>query len=146
MVVKRQWTAEEYAAWFASLVVRRTPAATRRGRFEVKHAGGVNYLLLGGGRQFWADGIEAQTVLEAKLIVKPEQSPFIFGSRCPDFVRESAEGQVRDEFERIKEILLDDRNPLTSVRIITNEERAIPFFTGLLEEYNLRGAVVVRPE
>ena len=142
---KRLWTPEEYAAWFASLATKQTPT-TRKGRYEIKQTGDLNYLLVGGGREFWADGVREQAVLEVKLVVKPRRSPFIAGSQCPAFVQEEVEGQVRDEFDRIKAILQDESNPLTSLCVITNDERAAPFFMALLRAYNLSGMVVIRPE
>lgn len=85
-------------------------------------------------------------MLEVKLVVKPTRSPFIAGSRCPVFVQDEVEAQVRDEFDRISVILRDEGNPLTSLCVITNDQRAAPFFDSLLRAYNLPGVVVIRPE
>lgn len=36
--------------------------------------------------EFWADGIDGQTILEAKFVKKAKNSPFIAGSRSADFL------------------------------------------------------------
>lgn len=146
MIDQNDWPPARYDEWFASLTTRPTPKSKRSGRFEIKYTGENNYLLAGGGQQFWADGIEACTVLEVKLALGFGRSPFVQASGIPDIVRDKIVAKVRDEFRRIGVIIADEGNPLTRVRVITNEPRAIPFFTALMEEFGLVGEVIVRPE
>jgi hypothetical protein len=145
MIIKRQWTDEEYEQWLSSLETRSTPRNTPQNLYEIKHAGEKNYRIEGGGEKFWADGIEVKTiVLEAKKIVTPERSPFISTSRIEPRLREIINAKVRDEFRRLAIIMRDEGNPLTSVRIIISDAQAKPFFESLLRDYQLPGDVVVR--
>ncbi len=144
-IVKRQWTDDEYADWLASLETRNTPRNTPQDLYEIRHAGDKNYRLTGGGEKFWADGLEAKTVvLEAKKIVTPARSPFIPTSQLETELREMINAKVRDEFRRLALILRDAGNPLTSVRIIVSDAQARSFFESLLRNYQLPGEVVVK--
>ncbi len=143
-IVKRAWTHEEYEQWFAGLETKRTPTSTPQNLYEIEHAGELNYFIRGGGAEFWTDGISESTVLEAKLIVNASRSPYLEGSQAPDFVRRKALEDVRGELRRVSMILRDAGNPLTSMRVITNDMRAVPLFAWLLREYNIPGEVVVR--
>ena len=145
IIAKRLWSDEEHAGWFASLEVRSTPRNTPQDHYEIKHAGDKNYRIEGGGEKFWADGIEGKTVvLEAKKIVTPERSPFIPTSKIDARFRELINAKVRDEFRRLGIIMLDEGNPLTSVRIIISDAQAKPFFESLLRDYHLPGEVIVK--
>lgn len=139
-LVKRQWTEEEYAEWLASLETRDTPRNTPQDLYEITHTGEKNYRLTGGGEKFWADGIEAKTiVLEAKKIVTPERSPFIPTSKLDERLREMINAKVRDEFRRLAFIMLDEANPLTSVRVIVSDAQAKPFFESLAGRSDRQG-------
>lgn len=143
--VKRPWSDKEFAEWLASLETRRTPRNTAQDMYEIRHAGETNYRIEGGGEKFWADGIEGKTViLEAKKIVTPERSPFIASSKTDTRIRKIIVAKVRDEFRRLGIIMLDEGNPLTSVRIIISDVQAKPFFETLLHDYKLPGEVVVK--
>jgi hypothetical protein len=146
VIAKKEWTKESYDEWFASLKIKDTPKSSREDRFEIKYTGEKNFRLIGSSRMFWADGIVEQTILETKLVLNAERSPFVSPSKIPDFVRESIDAKTRSEFDRIALILRDDNNPLTFLRVIVNDDKAIPYFESLLLEFEIPGEVVVRPE
>lgn len=141
--ISKNWTPAQYAEWFSKLETKKTPTNTAPHLYEIKHTGGINYLIKGGGVEFWADGIRDASVIETKMIVNPPRSPYIAGSKTPDFIREKAVADVRGEFDRVAKIVRDDGNPLTSMRVITNDAKAVPFFESLLREYNIPGGVIV---
>ena len=145
-IVKREWTQEEYKNWFDNLPIKETPINGPEDIYEVIHTGPLNYKVSGGGADYWADGISSSIVLDAKFVINAERSLFIRDSKFPDFLRARAEGRLRDEFERIGKVLHDNGNPLTSLRVITSDARAVPFFEQLMREYDIPGEVVVEPE
>ncbi|MGH9839165.1 MAG: hypothetical protein ACREEM_10305, partial [Blastocatellia bacterium] len=51
-IAKRLWNDEEYTTWLASLPVRKTPQNTPQDLYEIKHTGGINYLIEGGREKF----------------------------------------------------------------------------------------------
>lgn len=143
-ISKREWTLAEYQTWFENLPTIRTPANTPADIYEHIHTGPLNYTVSGGGTKFNADGIAGQTVLEAKFVIDPERSLFIKDSKLPPFLRREMEAKgIRSEFERLNKILHDDNNPLTSVRIIANDQRAMPYLEELMREYGVPGEVVI---
>jgi hypothetical protein len=145
LIVKRQWTDEEYAEWFSELETRPTPRNTPQHVYEIRHTGELNYRIEGGGEKFWADGIDAKAiVLEAKSILMPDRSPFISTSKIDARLRQMINDKVSDEFRRLSVIIRDESNPLTAVRVIINDAQAKPFFESLLRDYDVPGEVVVR--
>ncbi len=144
-IEKATWTSEQYDNWFASLKRQKTPTSSRHNQFEIKYAGEENFQVFGGEKAFWVDGIENKTVLEVKFIADAAKSPYIFGSKTPEFIRENILAEVRNEFERIGLILKDKNNPLTELRVIINEIQATTFFERLLNYFEIYGEVVVKP-
>lgn len=145
-IEKDNWTNEQYDEWFNSLKRQKTPTGSRNNQFEIKYAGEDNVQVFGETKSFWVDGIENETVLEVKFILDAAKSPYIFGSKTPDFIREKILSEVRSEFERISLILKDKSNPLTELRVIINKIQALAFFEMLLNEFKIYGEVVVKPE
>ena len=94
--------------------------------------------------KFDADGIRGVTILEAKHIKNPDRSPYIDGSRMPDVVRERVHKDLDNELDRIKRLIEDPGNPLSEVEIITNNREAAKFFLRKLQEFGLKGKIVVR--
>ncbi len=135
----------EYDQWFLELPTRPAPT-TRPGQYQRKYAGNVERQVTGGGVEFFTDGLEDSTILETKLIVDPQNSPFIPGTGIPDFLRTKIVGEVEGEFARIAKIVADPANPLKSLEVIVSDQRAVPFFESLLQKYSVPGNVVVRPE
>jgi len=136
---------EQYKKWVESLQQKKTPTSTVAGAYEAAHTGPVNYLLKGGGAEFWADGIEGNVILEAKCVTDAARSPFIKGSNIPAFLRDKIVGEVEDEFRRMAKIIKDSNNPLKSVRVITNNTEAKTFFEELMKRLEIVGEVVMRP-
>ena len=131
----------------AGLRTSDTPTRTAKDLYERAQTGPLNYLVEGGGKQVWADGVRAAdaNLLEAKYVENPARSPYISGSDCPPFVRDAAQQQADKEFERYAAVLADAKNPVGELEVITSDTRAVAFFEGLLRKYNIRGRVVVRP-
>jgi hypothetical protein len=144
---KRGWTPERAKEWLASLPSKKTPTTGKKNVYEITHTGPENRLVEGGGAKFWTDGIllEDGAIQEAKMVVKPDASPFIPGTRGNPEVKQIINDQVRGEFERMSKIIGDPGNPLTSVEVIVNNAEARPFFEGLLKEYQIPGRVAVKP-
>jgi hypothetical protein len=132
--------------WVEGLPQKETPSNTPQDLFEITHTGPRNHQVSGGGEKVWTDGVRAldQSLLEAKYIEKPERSPFIEPSECPEFVRERILEKVRDEFRRYSEVIKDPANPSKRLEVIVNDARAVPLFEALLKEYGIPGRVVVR--
>src|SRR5712692_7066421 len=81
---------EEVESWVAGLRTTETPTRTAKDLYERAQTGPLNYLVEGGGKQVWADGVRVAdaNLLEAKYVENPARSPYIPGSDCPPFVRE----------------------------------------------------------
>ena len=75
--------------------------------------------------------------LQARVRTSLEQT-------IPDPIRENMLDEVRNEFERISKILRDEGNPLESLKVITNNQDAKPFFEALMRQYRIPGQVVVK--
>jgi len=114
-------------------------------KFQVKYAGPKERLVeSASGAKIWADGVrEADCrLLEAKLVTKPEISPFVESSRP---VHEVIRAKMRAEFSSYAAIIRDPSSPAVALEVITNDARAVPFFESLLRELQIPGGVVVRP-
>jgi hypothetical protein len=83
-------------------------------------------------------------LLDAKFIGNPDRSPFISGSKIPDFIRSKITAKLDDEFGRYAAVINDPSNPLTGLRVITNHSGAVPYFQGLMQQHGIPGSVVVR--
>ncbi|MDX2306258.1 MAG: hypothetical protein NW226_25845 [Microscillaceae bacterium] len=141
---KKDFTKKEYDEWFNNLKKENTPSSTPQGVFEIKHTGGVNYEVYGGGTKFWVDGIRNDVILETKYVKNPDKSPFISETSIPDFIREKVIKEVEDEFSRMSRIINDPNNPLKSVEVIINELKAKDFFEKILKKYNIPGKVTIK--
>ncbi len=128
----------------ASLRRFNTPTTTVTGQWEIANTGRYNYTVSGGGTTLDVDGIIGRTIQEAKFIMKPGSSPFIPGSKIPDFLRTKIVGQVDDEFARMRRIIADPGNPLRDVEVIINNPAAESFFLNMLKKHNLDGRVIIR--
>ncbi len=132
--------------WSQGFPIKETPLNTDRDRFEIEQTGPLNIQVEGGGERIWVDGIRYDDgyLLDAKYVEKPERSPFIDGSNCPDFIRESVKEEVDEEFRRYGAVVNDESNPVQGLEVITNEEQAAPYFADLMGQHNVPGHVVVR--
>ncbi len=133
--------------WAANLPTKKTPTNTEKDLYEVAQTGPHNFKLTGGGEQIWADGLDAASgaALEAKFVVNPGRSPFIRGSKAPDFIREKIVGEVTDEFRRYAAVVADVENPILELTVFVNDRRAVPFFEGLMRRFKIPGQILVRP-
>jgi hypothetical protein len=130
-----------------------TPTSAARNRFEIEHTGPNNYRVAmedlpdGSAREIWADGIRAEDgfLLDAKHVGNPGSSPYIDGSRAPDFVRDSARSQFEHEVRRYSSLIWDSDAPFRGLEIITNDANAARYFEEVLVRYNVPGRVVVVP-
>jgi hypothetical protein len=123
--------------FISSLSKRRTPSNSPEDLFEIKHTGEWNYQVEGGNTKVFIDGYRGRTILECKYINDPERSPYIPSSTIPDFLRRKILKQIRDEFQRIRNVIEDPKNPFDSLEVITNNSAAQLFFEELLKEFNL---------
>jgi hypothetical protein len=130
------------SSYIASLPTRPAVGSGPSQAFQVANAGPTEYLVSGGKTQLWADGIDSTTILETKFVGNPGSSPFIPGSSIPERIRQKVLADVEDEFDRMKKFIDASGNPLLSVRIITNNPAANPYFRSLLDKYRLKGEIV----
>ena len=128
----------------ASLRTKMTPRNTPQDLYEIANTGPKNYLLEGGGAQFWADGVVGATIQESKFVINAKSSPFIPGSSAPDFIRQKIVGVVDDEFARMAKIIADPSNPLRDVEVIVSDPAANPFFIDLMKKHGLNGRIINR--
>ncbi|MBI2840518.1 MAG: Ig-like domain-containing protein, partial [Acidobacteria bacterium] len=128
----------------AGLPTKPTPSNTVKDLYEIEQTGPVNYLAQGGGETVWIDGSSGKWILEAKFIQTPGRSPFIPGSNIPEWLRLKIQDEVRAEFRRIGMVIADPSNPLSSLRVITNDARAQAFFESLMKQYEIPGEIVIR--
>ena len=94
----------------------------------------------------WVAGIDERTaaMVHVEWIADPATSPLVQSSAAPDAVRRAAVIDLVVLFGRYREVLDDAGNPLTAVRIITNDAAAVPFLSWVCEQSRCRGAVEVQ--
>ena len=133
--------------WRDTLRTQPTPANTAANRYEIDQTGPLNYELQGGGAKINADGfrISDAFALEAKHVGSSDSSPFVPGSKAPDFLRERVLADVRGELERYRDVALSGETPMRGLEVITNDPRAVPQLEALIEETGAPARVVVRP-
>jgi hypothetical protein len=134
-------------AWAKELPTRPTPATGVKNIYEIQQTGEDNLLMKGSGEEIWADGFRSEdaNALEAKCIVKPDQSPFIEGSNIPEPVRRNIINQVTSEITRYGAVVRDPSTPVRALEIVTNDPQAAQTLARLMEEQGVPGRVVVRP-
>jgi hypothetical protein len=133
--------------WVSAFPRRSTPTYSQRHQFQIRHCGAEEIRVRDGGEEIWADGINYQTgqLLEAKFIENPVNSPYVSTSNVPPFIRAKILGDVENEFRRYTAVINDPNTPVVGLQVIVNLEEAVPFFEGLLSQFNLSGSVVVIP-
>jgi hypothetical protein len=127
-----------------SLPTAPTPTSGPEDLFEIANTGPMNYLIKGGGVEFWADGIMGTTIQESKYIINPGRSPFIPNSGIPSVIRNKIISGVDQEFSRAARIIRDPTNPLIDMEVIVNDPRANQFFLDLLKKHGINGRVINR--
>jgi hypothetical protein len=133
--------------WRDSLPTLDTPTRTPANRYEIEQTGPANYEIRGGGTKINADGFRPDDALalEAKHVGSPDSSPYVPGSKTPDFIRDQVMGDLVDELERYRDIARSGDTPMRGVEVITNDPRAVPNLERLMNELGVPGRVVVRP-
>jgi hypothetical protein len=133
--------------WRDTLRTQATPTHTEAYRYEIAQTGPLNYEMHGGGAKINADGFRTSDALalEAKHVGSPDGSPFVEGSKAPEFLRERVLAEVRGELERYRDVALSGETPMRGVEVITNDPRAVPTLQKLIDETGAPARVVVRP-
>jgi uncharacterized protein YukE len=133
--------------WRDTLRTQTTPTHTPAHRYEITQTGPLNYEMHGGGAKINADGFRTSDALalEAKHVGSSDSSPFVPGSKAPDFLRDRVLADVRDELERYRDVALSGETPMRGVEVITNDPRAVPTLQQLIDETGAPARVVVRP-
>ena len=134
-------TPQDVDEYVATLPRKPTPTRTPANQYEIKHTGPYNFTVSGGGAKFDVDGYRGSTILDAKHVKKPSNSPYVPGSTIPDAVRAKVLGSVRDELTRIRTIIESGSTPFTSIEIITNSAKAKRLFEDMLKELSVPGTV-----
>ena len=131
--------------YVAGLYTKATPTSTNAGLFEVEQTGPLNYRVTGGGTAINADGYQDTTLLEAKYVGNPTNSPYVDGSNVPQFLQDKIDLQQQYEFERYQAVISDPNVPFNSLNVLTNEPTAVPYFQRLMNQYQIPGEVRVVP-
>jgi hypothetical protein len=112
----------------AGLYTKATPTSTNAGLFEVEQTGPLNYRVTGGGTATDADGYQDTTLLDAKYVGNPANSPYVDGSNVPQFLQDKIDLQQQYEFQRYQAVIADPSVPFNSLNVLTNEPAAVPYF------------------
>ena len=139
---------EGFEAWIQQAERRTARNKGEASRFQSDHAGKEEFLVRGGGEEVWADGYRSSEayLLEVKHVDKPENSPFIKGSRCSDAVRHMIREKELNQFNRYAAVLKDPATPAVGLEIILNDARAVSYFEVLMRELGIPGRIVVIAE
>ncbi len=126
---------------------KQTPTNSQAERYEIQQTGPENIQVQGGGEQVWADGIRPSDskLLDAKYVKNPDNSPYVPDSNMDEDIRGIINTKTDNEFRRYGAVINDPNTPVTGLEVITNEPRAVPYFQGLMNKYNIPGDVVVKP-
>jgi hypothetical protein len=127
----------------AGLNTKRTPSSRPANLFEIEQTGNLNFTVPGGGTKIDIDGFKGTTILEAKFIDKPGRSPFIEDSKLPPFLREKILKEQRHEFERLNAVIKDPKVPFNQLEVRINDQKGVPFFQSLIDEFQIPGQVKV---
>jgi len=137
-----RWEEESYARWLNSLETRPATGGTPQMGFQRGAVGPTEYHVHGmGDKQVWADGIEGTRIIDAKMVIRPKSSPQL--GTAPRFIAEYITDDWRDEFGRMKNAILDPKNPLRSVEVRVDSEASVSFWESFLSEQKIPGKVVV---
>ncbi|WP_343828854.1 hemagglutinin repeat-containing protein [Massilia aurea] len=132
-------------SYVSGLYKLETPTGKASGRFEVEQTGPYNYRVPAGNTTIDIDGYKGTTMLDAKFVEKPANSPYIENSNVPSFLRDKIRNEQQWEFERYKAAINDPTVPFNRLEVLTNEPRAVPYFQSLMDQFNTPGTVKVVP-
>ncbi|WP_445405333.1 LysM peptidoglycan-binding domain-containing protein [Acinetobacter pittii] len=133
----------EVENFVANLYRKNTPTHNSAGLFEIEQTGSYNYRVVGGGTAIDIDGYLGTTMLDAKFIEKPMNSPYVEGSKVPEFLRAKIMKEQQYEVQRYKTVIDDQTVPFKRLDILTNEPKAQQYFQNLMDQYNVPGTVKV---
>lgn len=128
--------------------------STDAAQYEVRQTGPENIRLetgatdsTGAAETLDIDGFSTENgnFLEAKYVGKAERSPYVQGSRMPAPIRAKIDASVEKDFARYGRLIENSGNPGRALTMITNDERAVPYFVDMLNKLGIRGRVVVQP-
>ncbi|MFE2376130.1 polymorphic toxin-type HINT domain-containing protein [Streptomyces sp. NPDC059398] len=112
--------------------------------YQMSTTGMIEVRLHGGGERIWADGVEGDSILDAKF-VSGKSSPFIPPGIKNARVQGFIDADIGNEMRRYAAVIDDSGNPYTNLRIITNSSSAVPYFEGMMSKYGVPGTVSVVP-
>jgi hypothetical protein len=94
----------------------------------------------------WVPDIDATTaaLVHVEYVPDAATSPLVEGTSAPPIVRQAAIVDLLAVFDRYREVLDDQGNPLEAVRVITNEPAAVPCLAWVQSQTGCPGAVEVR--
>jgi hypothetical protein len=143
---------QEVENFISTLNRTRTPISRKADLFEIEQLGPFNYKVptgkldaKGKPETFKIDGYRGRTIVDAKFTENPDRSLYISTSNAPQFIKDNALRQERDQFRRAKDIIDNPSLPFDALDILVNDSRLVPYFDSLLKEYNIPGQVRVVP-
>lgn len=110
--------------------------------YQMQVAGMLEVEVTGGGEKIFADGIDGSTLLDAKY-ASGDSSPYIPGSKAPDFIREQVANDLDDEMRRYAAVIGDPASGFTGLQDITNDSRAVPYLQSFMDKYGVPGSISV---
>ena len=136
-----------FTEWLEKVKRRPVPESREAYQYQRKHAGPEELLVSGGGTQIWADGARmgSARLVEVKHIGAVDNSPFVPGSKCDDYVRLMIQDEVAEEFSRYAAVINEPHTPAAALEVVLNESKAAPFFKALLQRFGIPGEIIVRP-
>lgn len=102
--------------------------------YQHEVCGMVESHVTNGEREYWADGIEGTTLVDAKFIKATKSSPFTTDSKVPSFIADKIERKIVEEFEKVAIIINDKATEWDSFLVITNTDKAVEYFTRIAIE------------
>ncbi|WP_329119298.1 polymorphic toxin-type HINT domain-containing protein [Streptomyces sp. NBC_01465] len=110
--------------------------------YQMSTTGMIEVRLHGGGEKIWADGVDGDSILDAKF-VSGKSSPFVPPGIKNAKVQGFIDADIENEMRRYAAVIGDGENRYTNLRIITNTSAAVPYFEGMMSKYGVPGAVSV---
>lgn len=118
-----------------------TPTKTAANQYEIAHTGPYNYKVSAGGVRAEIDGYRGTTILETKHVGYLKSSPYVRGSKFPNFIRRKIVRRLGNQLMRLRQIIRSGETPFKSVEIITNTPESKAFFERMLYVFDVPGTV-----
>jgi len=122
-----------FKSWLEKVKRRPAPESREAYQYQRKHAGPEELLVSGNGTQVWADGarMDSARLVEVKHIGAADNSPFVPGSKCDDYVRTMIQDEVAEEFSRYATVINDPHSPAVALEVVLNDRRAAPLLRNI---------------